>query len=140
MFYEPFGQPRDTCRALTGNVAYTFTDQEWDAETGLYNYDARLYDAMMGRFLSADSVIPDYYNPQALDRYAYVLNNPLGWLIRPGMITHHGKTAIFSILTMRDPVNSMSWRHATSPQVRASCAGLSIMVFSHHAIILSPAQ
>ena len=38
------------------NYAYTYTDQEWDAETGLYNYDARLNDPVLGRFLTADSI------------------------------------------------------------------------------------
>ncbi len=53
------------------------TDQEFDAESGLYNYDARMYDPVIGRFISPDNVIPDQYNPQSLNRYSYCLNNPL---------------------------------------------------------------
>jgi RHS repeat-associated protein len=56
---------------------YRFTDQELDPETGLYNYDARLYDPVIGRFVSADNIIKDPYDPQTLNRYAYALNNPL---------------------------------------------------------------
>ena len=41
------------------DVNYTFTDQEEDDEVGLYNYKARLYDPVLGRFLLADSVIPN---------------------------------------------------------------------------------
>ncbi len=77
MVYEAFGQPRKTCQPQSGTVDYTYTDQEWDGETGLYNYDARLYDAVLGRFLSADSVVPDWYDPQALNRYSYARNNPM---------------------------------------------------------------
>lgn len=54
-----------------------YTDQELDKESGLYNYDARLYDPIVGRFISADSVVSDLYDPQSLNRYAYCVNNPL---------------------------------------------------------------
>jgi len=43
----------------------------------LYDYGARFYDPLLGRFISADTVVPGAGNPQALNRYAYVLNNPL---------------------------------------------------------------
>jgi hypothetical protein len=32
---------------------------------------------VLGRFLSADSIVPDAGNPQAFNRYAYALNSPL---------------------------------------------------------------
>ncbi len=31
----------------------------------------------MGRFLSADSIVPQPFNPQSLNRYTYALNNPI---------------------------------------------------------------
>ncbi|MBC2734071.1 MAG: hypothetical protein HF981_06910 [Desulfobacteraceae bacterium] len=73
--YRPYG----AFRSQTGTAVsdYKFTDQEWDAEAGLYNYDARLYDPVIGRFISADSIVPDPINPQSLNRYTYVHNNPL---------------------------------------------------------------
>jgi len=40
---------------------------------------ARFYDAALGRFLSADTVVPNPYNPPAWDRYAYVKNNPINY-------------------------------------------------------------
>ena len=39
---------------LGGGVGYTFTGQEEDAESGLMNYRARLYDPALGRFLGVD--------------------------------------------------------------------------------------
>ena len=54
-----------------------YTDQELDTETGLYNYDARMYDPLIGRFISPDSMVPDLYDPQSLNRYSYCRNNPL---------------------------------------------------------------
>jgi RHS repeat-associated protein len=53
-----------------------FTGQRLDS-TGLYYYGARYYDPSIGRFISPDSIIPDPYNPQSLNRYSYCLNNPL---------------------------------------------------------------
>jgi RHS repeat-associated protein len=73
--YNPFG----TLQAETGSepVNHKFTGQELDSETGLYNYNARLYDQVVGRFVTADTIIPDPANPQSLNRYSYVLNNPI---------------------------------------------------------------
>jgi len=73
--YMPYGHMRD--HAGTEITNYKFTDQELDTSTNLYNYDARMYDPVVGRFISADSIIPDYYDPQMLNRYAYCRNNPL---------------------------------------------------------------
>ncbi len=59
---------------------YLYTDQEWEPETELYNYSARLYDPVLGRFITPDSMVPDPYDPQALNRYVYVKNNPLKYI------------------------------------------------------------
>ena len=39
-----------------------------------------MYDPIIGRFISADSVDQDWYDPQKLNRYAYVRNNPLKYI------------------------------------------------------------
>ncbi len=54
-----------------------FTGQTLDASMGLYWYGSRAYDPVLGRFVQPDSVVPDYKNPQSLNRYSYVLNNPV---------------------------------------------------------------
>ena len=38
---------------------------------------ARFYDPLLGRFLSADTIVPEPGNPQSLNRYSYVYNSPL---------------------------------------------------------------
>lgn len=73
--YLPFGGSRGSDGVTVTN--YKFTDQEHDPGSGLYNYDARLYDPVIGRFVSADSIVPDFYDPQSLNRYSYCLSNPL---------------------------------------------------------------
>ena len=49
-------------------------------ELGLYDYGARFYDPLLGRFISADTIVPQPGNPQSLNRYAYVNNNPLTYI------------------------------------------------------------
>ena len=72
--YEPFGR---ITTGSTSSTRYTYTGQEYEEPTGYYDYHARLYDPALGRFISPDSVVPDPTNPQALNRYSYVYNNPL---------------------------------------------------------------
>ena len=56
---------------------YRFTGQRWDVSTGLYDYGARWYDPYLNRWIQPDTIVPDPGNPQSLNRYSYVLNNPL---------------------------------------------------------------
>ncbi len=75
--YEPFGE----IRAMTGrdNFRPKFTGKELDRETGLYYFNARYYDPVIGRFTTADDRPGAAFGtPDALNRYAYVLNNPIG--------------------------------------------------------------
>jgi hypothetical protein len=43
-------------------------------------YNARWYDAQLGRFVSADTIVPEPGKPQALNRFSYVYNNPLRYV------------------------------------------------------------
>jgi RHS repeat-associated protein len=73
--YYPYG---DTFLDVgSKNVKFKYTGQEKDDSTGLYFYQARYYDAFLGRFIQADTIVPDPLDPQALNRYSYVLNNPI---------------------------------------------------------------
>jgi RHS repeat-associated protein len=71
--YFPFGERR---QAGSASVTHLYTGQELDG-TGFYNYNARLYDPNLGRFMTPDSIVPDYTNPQSFNRYGYALNNPM---------------------------------------------------------------
>ena len=48
-----------------------------DESIGLYYYDARWYNPKLARFIQADTIVPRPSNPQTLNRYSYVMNNPL---------------------------------------------------------------
>jgi len=59
--YFAFGAPRTSEGTLPTD--YTFTGQRVDASAGLMYYNARYYDWVLGRFISADT-IPDRFDPQ----------------------------------------------------------------------------
>ena len=63
-----------------------FTGKERDAESGNDYFLARYYGNSMGRFLSPDPIAGTLANPQSLNRYIYVLNNPLVLTDPTGMI------------------------------------------------------
>ncbi len=54
-----------------------FTGHERDAETGLDFMQARHYNGQQGRFVSVDTVSGSLTDPQSLNLYAYVSNNPV---------------------------------------------------------------
>ena len=73
--YYPFGEIRDG-----GNEKYSFTGKEKDKQTDFYYFEARYYNPEFKHFTQADTVAPNIYDPQDLNRYAYVRNNPLKYV------------------------------------------------------------
>ncbi len=73
--YHPYG----TTRYSEGTLAtdFGFTGQRNVAGIGLMDYNARFYAPALGRFVSADTIVPEPGNPQAFNRYSYVENNPV---------------------------------------------------------------
>jgi RHS repeat-associated protein len=56
---------------------FTFTGQREDSYLDIVAMGARWYLPRIGRWLSPDTIVPDPANPQSLNRFAYVGNNPL---------------------------------------------------------------
>jgi RHS repeat-associated protein len=61
-----------------------YAGKERDTESGLDDFDARYYSSNLGRFMSSDwSAIPaavpyaDFRDPQSINLYTYVRNNPI---------------------------------------------------------------
>ena len=72
--YFSFGSTRSSTGTLPTDKLFTGQRQD---NTGLYYYGARYYDPEIGRFISADTIVPTLADPQTLNRYSYCLNNPL---------------------------------------------------------------
>jgi RHS repeat-associated protein len=73
--YYPYGGVAYT-NGFDGN-RYKFTGKERDSESGLDNFTARYFGSSLGRFMTPDPMGGDAKDPQSLNRYAYVRNNPL---------------------------------------------------------------
>jgi len=97
--YSPFCGTRSTSGGL--NTDKKFTGQRLD-QLDLYFYNARYYDPGIGRFISADTVVPNWTNPQSLNRYSYCLNNPLKYVDPSG---HWWETAFDFICLSIDACN-----------------------------------
>ncbi|MSP13295.1 MAG: hypothetical protein EXR62_10110 [Chloroflexi bacterium] len=74
--FMPFGQER-AGQLQSLPTDRNFTGQPLDSSTNLLYYRARYYDPALGRFTQADTIVPQPGNPQSLNRYSYVNNNPL---------------------------------------------------------------
>jgi RHS repeat-associated protein len=70
--YRPFGEAVGASPPAIG-----YTGQDHLAAVALYDYGARVYDPALGRFLQPDRTVPDPLDPQSLNRYAYVRNDPV---------------------------------------------------------------
>jgi RHS repeat-associated protein len=80
----PYGNGMATIGSAPDATEHHFTGKERDSESGNDYFGARYYASSMGRFMSPDwstKVAPVPYakldNPQSLNLYAYVGNNPL---------------------------------------------------------------
>ena len=76
--FLPFGERRgwdDEAVAPWQNRG--FTGHLHNDEVGLIYMNARYYVPSLGRFASADTIVPDPSNPQQFNRFSYVLNNPI---------------------------------------------------------------
>jgi RHS repeat-associated protein len=80
--HYPYGEERWSWVDGGGDFPtdYRFTGQRLDSYTNLYAMGARFYDAALGRWTSADTLVPDPANPQSFNRYSWVLGNPLRYV------------------------------------------------------------
>ncbi len=83
--YTPFGDYRagSTTNPITDRG---YTGQKENMDLGLMYYNARYYIPSLGRFLSADTIVPDPANPQSYNRYSYTRNNPLNFVDPTGNV------------------------------------------------------
>ena len=125
--YDAWGRQRDPAtQELYGSgkepelmLWRGFTGHEWLPWFGLYNMNARLYDPVLGRFLSPDPYVQMPDNTQNLNRYLYALNNPFQYTdpsgefliaLLVGALIGAGVSALtYSVATLVTG-NSWSWQ------------------------------
>ena len=75
-----------------GQLGLTWTDRGFTGHEHAQNLDTihmngRIYDPVQARFLQADPLVQDPYNPQNWNPFAYVYNNPLANTDPTGMMS-----------------------------------------------------
>ncbi|MCP4346294.1 MAG: hypothetical protein GY795_12305, partial [Desulfobacterales bacterium] len=85
---DPWGK----IRAQTGTTVnrQIFTGQEYDENTGLTDFGARLYDPDIARFVSQDAYLGEPGVPPSVHRYTYAYSNPLFYTDPTGNYTEEG--------------------------------------------------
>ncbi|MEZ4513968.1 MAG: RHS repeat-associated core domain-containing protein [Chloroflexota bacterium] len=89
--YRPYGSYRGTAPTQT-ITDRDFTGQRENRELGLLYYNARFYHPSIGRFASADTLVPSPAIPQSFNRYSYVLGNPLRYSDPTGHVCYDPQT------------------------------------------------
>jgi RHS repeat-associated protein len=83
--YAPFGENY----AQTGTTDLSFTGMNQDTVSNLFDFPAREYNGIHGRWPSPDpagSASASASDPQTWNRYAYVTNSPVGYVDATGMV------------------------------------------------------
>jgi len=84
----PFGDGQTTAGSCGDPSFVHFTGKERDSESGLDNFGARYNSSQYGRFMSPDPLAGHTEDPQTLNRYSYVRNNPLNLTDPTGLDFH----------------------------------------------------
>lgn len=85
LFY-PYGSTRT--ESGTKQISNKYNDKELDS-SNLYYYGARYYDPGTAHFTKADNIVPNTFDPQSLNRYAYGRDNPTTMIDPTGETYEH---------------------------------------------------
>ncbi|MCK4643406.1 RHS repeat-associated core domain-containing protein [bacterium] len=92
--YGPFGdviseKRRSPSSSIQHPTSYKFTGKERDKESNLDYFGARYLDYNNGRWMKPDVVVGDLGNPQEINRWTYVSNNPTRYVDPIGYLQAH---------------------------------------------------
>jgi RHS repeat-associated protein len=79
----PYGEQDNSICSTSNLTTHKFTGKERDTESNLDSFGARYYSSAQGRFITADPkliAVRHLLNPQKLNKYVYVLNDPLAMI------------------------------------------------------------
>lgn len=95
-----------------------FSGKELDSETDLQYFSARYYDSTVGRFIGMDPWEGSLNNPQTLNKYSYVVNNPTNNIDPTGMIPKDASvlSKLWSIMTFDTKNKGSGWLSYSAKQ------------------------
>jgi RHS repeat-associated protein len=131
--------------AFSASTNYRYTGQELDKETDLYYYGQRYYNPNTGRFTQKDPVLKDgsidanflnkatkeelyefLSNPQKLNEYSYVLNNPVKY------VDPTGETEVSALLTPKKTATQVAfWLGVINGRLRPTGRNISAGLLQH---------
>ena len=109
--YYPYGDERIEETTTDFHNDYTYTGKERDEDTKLLYYEARYYNSHIGRFISIDPWSGDITDPQSLNKYAYVRNNPLKYTDPSGKIKKDDSLASKVSKIIKGDPKGEGWLH-----------------------------
>ena len=77
-------------------------------DLGLIYMNARYYMPEVGRFISADTIVPEPANPQTYNRYSYALNSPVNFTDPTGHCTSNYEAGSQDMVTCLSAWNSVA--------------------------------
>jgi RHS repeat-associated protein len=83
MGFKPWGE----LRFGASPTQYQYTGQYREPSLGIDFFNAHGYDPALGRFLSADTLVPNPGYPGDFDRYSYARNSPLVYVDPSGHLS-----------------------------------------------------
>lgn len=105
--YDPFGQQYEVLNnSLLGAAEVTkaqqmnrgFTGHEMLSDFGLIHMNGRIYDPLIARFVQADPYIQSPNHSQNLNRYSYVMNNPMNAIEPSGFFFKNIVNSAFKVV------------------------------------------
>lgn len=135
--YEPFGEfSRHEQYGSSPQVSwFYFSGKLFDEESGLFYYGARYYNSLIGRFITADPMMPNPLNSQALNRYSYVYNSPVCFIDPSGnfpwFIIAAIVGAIIGGISSYQNTGSVQWQGVLFGGVMGAMSGATIAAAGH---------
>ncbi len=109
------------------NTTRGFTGHEHIDAANIVHMNGRLYDPALGRMLSADPIVQEPLNAQNLNRYTYVLNNPLSFTDPTGLsfFSKYWRTIVSVALTTFVPALApLAWSNLAVAAATGFVAGV----------------
>jgi len=79
--YKPYGEMYENQGSVgVSTLPFAFDGERQDGASSLYYFNARFYNPLLGRFLTADTQIHNPTVPQALNRYSFAGGNPIRYV------------------------------------------------------------
>ena len=120
--YLPFGQLRADVNDVT-QTDFGYTGQREMSSIGLMDYNARLYDPQLGRFIQPDTMVSNPVDPQTWNRYSYVNNNPINMTDPTGHTPCEGTTGMEHDLCMANQPQADDGSGDDDPRCRINSNG-----------------